>query len=232
MTDEFEAAYRQVREFADDDFEAAYRSACESVSRDECGERMQQRCLTDDCDLRAGDGDDSRVVTGIAVRYGDKAKVWGFTETVRAGALTLPGKASNLTMQHDRALPVGLLKFEDSPEELRFRSELTEGMRQDQALADIRSGLLRGASMEFVPMNDTIDSKAKTIEITEARVLRLSLVDDGAYPKSKIKARTESQPCGCAKRRGELDKYLADLAELEFEVELPTEKKKRRSYYF
>ena len=190
---------RAMIEFAEDDeFEAAYRQACESVSRrDECGEQVQQRCLTEDCELRAGEGDDSRVVSGIAVRYGDKAKLWGWTETIRAGALKLPTKASNLTMQHDRSLPVGLLEFEDSPDALRFRSELSAGMRQDQALEDIRSGLLRGASLEFIPKADIVDSKKETIEITEARVLRLSLVDDGAYPKSKIKARA----CGCATSR-------------------------------
>ena len=230
---------RAMIQFAEDDeFEAAYRQACESVSRrDECGEQVQQRCLTEDCELRAGAGDDSRIVSGIAVRYGDKAKLWGWTETIRAGALKLPIRASNLTMQHDRSLPVGLLEFEDSPKELRFTSELPAGMRQDQALEDIRSGLLRGASIEFIPEDDIVDSKKETIEITDARVLRLSLVDDGAYPKSKIKARA----CGCAAKQASQEEMIEAVIERQRKVFMsaikdvtptPAPIEKKRSYFF
>ena len=36
------------------------------------------------------------------------------------------GKA-NLTMQHDRAMPLGLLEWQDDPDALRFRTELSDG---------------------------------------------------------------------------------------------------------
>ena len=89
-------------ERAMDKIEKQYREACESVTVQECGEALQQRCVTLECELRAEEGD-SRVVRGVAVRYGDKAEIWGWKESIRAGALKLPKKASNLTIQHDRA---------------------------------------------------------------------------------------------------------------------------------
>ena len=117
-------------------------------------------------------------------------------------------------------------------------------MRQDQALEDVRSGLLRGASLEFIPKNDIVDSKKETIEITEARVLRLSLVDDGAYPKSKIKARA----CGCAAKQTSqeemieavVERVLKDapalrlLKDLAYVTRPPavTPVEKKRSYFF
>ena len=182
--------------------ETTYRELLESfaVRDEETGEIMQRRCLTIECELRADDTQNPRAVTGVAVNYGDKAAVYGWKESIRAGALTLPTKAANLTMQHDRALPVGLLEWEDGSDALRFRSVLTEGARQDQALADVRGKLVRGASLEFVIDKFEDDIPSKTSEITGARVIRLSLVDDGAYPKSKIKAAKRAD-CGCQDKR-------------------------------
>lgn len=182
-------------ERAMDKIEKQYREACESVTVRDCGEDVQQRCVTLECDLRAEDGA-SRVIRGIAVRYGDKADIWGWKETIRAGALKLPKKASNFTIQHDRALPIGLLEYEDGTDALRIRCEIADGMRGDQALSDVRAGLWRGLSIEFMPTNDIVDSKKQTVEITEGKLYRVSLVDDPAYPKSKLKR----AGCGCGGR--------------------------------
>ena len=60
---------------------------------------------------------------------------------------------------------------------------------------DVRAGLVRGASLEFKPMKErlleTDAAKGPLFEITEAAVVRLSLVDDGAYPQSSIRLRVE-----------------------------------------
>ena len=171
-----------------------YRAAVEAVTVRQDGQDVQHRCLTDHADLRA-EGGDSRVVSGIAVRYGDEARLAGFRERIARGALTLPARKANLTLQHDRSQPVGILEWQDDDDALRFRATLTEGPRQDQALLDVRSELLRGASLEFPPPKYKtleIDSeKGPLMEILEAHVLRLSLVDDGAYPQSAIGLRVE-----------------------------------------
>ena len=182
--------------------DVTYRQLLESfeVRDEDTGELVQRRCLTVDCEIRADDTKNPRMVMGVAVKYGDKADVWGWKESIRAGALKLPMRKANLTMQHDRALPVGLLEWDDGSDALRFQSMLPEGGRQDQALSDVRGKLVRGASLEFVIDKYEDDIPNKTSEITGARVIRLSLVDDGAYPKSKIKAVARAA-CGCKEKR-------------------------------
>ena len=201
--------------------DVTYRELLESfdVRDEETGELMQRRCLTIECELRADDTKNPRLVTGIAVKYGDKANIYGWKESIKAGALMLPTKAANLTMQHDRALPVGLLEWDDRSDALGFRSVLTEGDRQDQALADVRGKLVRAASLEFVIDKFEDDIPNRTSEITAARVIRLSLVDDGAYPKSKIKAAKRAD-CGCKEKRLSQDE-LIDLIVARVRESLP-----------
>ena len=181
--------------------EIQYRSAIEGVTFREAGSDVQHRCLTDHAELRA-EGGDSRVVSGIAVRYGDEARMGGFRERIAYGALKLPVTKANLTVQHDRAQPLGLLEWQDDEDALRFRADLTEGARQDQMLKDVRSKLFRGASMEFKPTKEklleTDEVKGPLFEILAAQVVRLSLVDDGAYPQSAIRLRVE--PMAAARR--------------------------------
>ena len=176
------------------DVETQYRAALEGLTYREAGSDVQHRCLTDNAELRA-EGGDSRVVSGIAVRYGDEARLAGFRERIARGALTLPVKKANLTVQHDRAQPLGLLEWQDDEDALRFRAVLTEGARQDQMLKDVDSKLFRGASMEFKPTKEKLLETDETLgalfEIQEAQVIRLSLVDDGAYPQSAIRLRVE-----------------------------------------
>ena len=174
--------------------EIQYRAALEGVTVREAGSDVQHRCLTDNAELRA-EGGDSRVVSGIAVRYGDEARLAGFRERIARGALTLPTGKANLTVQHDRAMPLGLLEWQDDEDALRFRANLTEGPRQDQMLMDVRAELVRGASMEFKPSKEKLLETDETLgplfEILEAQVVRLSLVDDGAYPQSAIRLRVD-----------------------------------------
>ena len=176
------------------DIETQYRAAVEGLTVREAGSDVQHRCLTDNAELRA-EGGDSRVVSGIAVRYGDEARLAGFRERIARGALTLPTGKANLTVQHDRAMPLGLLEWQDDEDALRFRANLTEGPRQDQMLMDVRAELVRGASMEFKPSKEKLLETDETLgplfEILEAQVVRLSLVDDGAYPQSAIRLRVE-----------------------------------------
>ena len=176
------------------DVETQYRAALEGLTVREAGCDVQHRCLTDDAELRA-EGGDSRVVTGVAVRYGDEARLAGFRERIARGALALPERKANLTMQHDRAMPLGILQWQDDEDALRFRVELAVGARQDQARQDVRSGLVRGASLEFKPTKEklleTDETEGPLFEILEAQVIRLSLVDDGAYPQSAIRLRVE-----------------------------------------
>ena len=72
--------------------ETTYRELLESfaVRDEETGEIMQRRCLTIECELRADDMQNPRTVTGVAVNYGDKAAVYGWKESIRAGRAHAP----------------------------------------------------------------------------------------------------------------------------------------------
>ena len=196
------------------EFETQYRAACAAVTVRQDGCDVQHRCLTDRAELRA-EGGASRVVTGIAVRYGDEARIHGYRERIAKGSLKIPQQAANLTMQHDRAMPLGLLEWQDDDDALRFRTALSDGARQDQALQDVRAGLLRGASLEFMPekerLLETDKEKGPLYEIMRAKVIRLSLVDDGAYPQSSLKLRLE-QPQAQPEGRSTFRIKFADAA--------------------
>ena len=189
------------------DIETQYREAQAVTSVREAGTDVQHRCLTDDAELRA-EGAGSRVVSGIAVRYGDEARLSGFRERIARGALKLPERKANLTIQHDRAQPLGLLEWQDDDDALRFRSTLTEGPRQDQMLMDVSAKLVRGASIEFKPTKEKLiendETEGPLFEILEAQVIRLSLVDDGAYPQSAIRLRVEPMAAAVARRPRQL----------------------------
>ena len=177
------------------DVETEYRALCEAVSVRDVGQGLvEHRCLTEDAELRADM--DKREVTGTLVRYGDEARLPGFRERIARGAFTLPSRASNVTLQHDRALPVGLARYIDDEDAMRFRFAVAETPRGDQALADVRAGLLRGASVEMRPVKrrpiELSENDKPLIEIVEAVMLRYSLVDDGAYPDSRIKMRVKA----------------------------------------
>ena len=175
--------------------ETQYREALEGLTVREAGSDVQHRCLTDNAELRA-EGGDSRVVTGIAVRYGDEARLAGFRERIARGALKLPTRAANLTLQHDRSQPVGILEWRPGEDALGFMATLTKGSSlAEEALVRVEGGTLRGASLEMKVLKqkllETDETEGPLFEILEAQVVRLSLVDDGAYPQSAIRLRVE-----------------------------------------
>ena len=90
-------------------------------------------------------------------------------------------------------MPLGLMEYVDDDDAMRFKSALPAGARQDQMLADVAAGIIRGVSAEFL----TLKTKPVELgddplmEIHEAKLLRASAVDDGAYPQSKIQMAME-----------------------------------------
>ena len=142
--------------------------------------------VCDGLELREADGDSPRMVTGIAVKFGDEARLKDFTEMVPGrDAVMLPERAANVTIQHNRAMPVGLTEWKLEDDALRVSTVINEGARGDQTLADIRGGLLRGWSLEFSKIKDRWAEGRRRI-IESMQVHRVSLVDDGAYAQSVV----------------------------------------------
>ena len=102
-------------------------------------------------------------------------------------------------MQHDRAMPLGILEWQDDEDALRFRVELTDGAAPGPGAPGCAAqGWFAGRALEFKPTKEKLLETDETLgplfEILEAQVVRLSLVDDGAYPQSAIRLRVEPMP--------------------------------------
>lgn len=104
-----------------------------------------------------------------------------------------------LNFQYDGKRPLartkgGGLSFADSDTELSFRAELPNTSHASDTLELVRSGVLRGASIEFHPIEERATKSANggaVIEIVKANLVGLALCDKPAYSDSVISARAE-----------------------------------------
>ena len=135
---------------------------------------------------------DSRIISGVAMRYGD-------TATLRGGLLErfLPGAFEGgfdnvlLDIEHDRRRVLARhganLELADSPEALRFKAELPATRECDDALTLVRSKIAFGSSIEFRVIKQAVRSG---VRIVERAVLRgIGVTADPAYGLSLIEAR-------------------------------------------
>ena len=135
---------------------------------------------------------DARTVSGVAVRYGNKASIAGrFSEEIRQGALDLQDVV--LTMQHARQMPLartdgGGLRFSENGSVLSVEAKLPRTQLADDALVLIESHVLRGFSLEMFVREEKWSERNRHRTILKAKVPRLSLVDSPAYPESTIEA--------------------------------------------
>ena len=129
-----------------------------------------------------------RTITGAAVVYGDVARVGYGRERIAPGAFgDVDSLDVILNLQHQRGRPLartggGGLVLEDSPTALTVRGLLPPTREADDALALVRSGVLRGLSVEFRAVRERIDAGVRVIE--RAELSGVGLVDRPAYPAS------------------------------------------------
>ena len=139
-------------------------------------------------EFRAVEG---RKISGIAIRYGDiSERPHGGKETFMAGAFGDVGALDTiLHFQHERARPLartggGGLVLTDSPEALEIAATLPETRDADDALELVRTGVLRGFSVEFNARRERYNADTRIIEA--AGLPGLGLVDKPAYPQSVV----------------------------------------------
>ena len=143
-------------------------------------------------------------LSGIAVRYGDTARLPFGSERIEAGAF---GNVSDsdiiLNRQHDRTMPLartggGGLQVIDSPTELRLEAELPDTPTGREAMTLVRSGVLRGFSIEFRAIREYV--RDKIVHVAQAALVGIALVDKPAYPASQVNrhavADMEGTDCG------------------------------------
>ena len=153
-------------------------------------ERMKNnefRYSDEEFEFRASDSG-LGVVSGVIVRYGDVAKIGMLlTEEVEKGTFT-PGRWWANRM-HQRADILGItgdnLTLIDDADALRFRLELPPGPLGIRTAYELAHGQLLGASIELGTVTATYRGTRRVI--TKSTAVRFALVDEPAYPDSKLK---------------------------------------------
>ena len=154
-----------------------------------------------------------RTVSGTVLRYGDVAEMGAFRETFMPGAFGDVSRLDttlNILHRQDRLVGRtggGGVVFRDTPGALLMSATLPATRDGDDALELVRSGVLRGLSVEFRAIRDRFVGDLR--EIGRAVLDGLGLVDRPAYAGSVgLEVRQDS----------DLDSDLdADDAELETE---------------
>ena len=141
-------------------------------------------------------------LSGVAVRYGDVAGPprLPYRERIAAGAFgNLSGVDVRLNRQHDRGRLLartngGGLTLTDGPDALRFTAQLPETADARDVHTLVRSGVMRGASVEFVSLSERESGGVVVVE--RAALTGIGIVDSGAYGDSRIEARAEIRQAG------------------------------------
>ena len=147
---------------------------------------MELRCAIE---LRA---DDSRQSPGRVVgtlmeyekRAGDRAEMFA------AGALSWPEGGIVLNEQHNRQAPIMRFTPEARDNRVVIDSPLPDTARGRDAATLIRNGTFRGLSVEFRATDETMRGSVRLIRA--ATLAGAALVDDPAYPASRVEVRQRS----------------------------------------
>lgn len=138
----------------------------------------------------------SREVAATVVRWGDIA--WlddRHGEMFQPGSIYMGSTRHGvvLNMHHDRARPLcrtgAGLDLEEDREKMYFVASLPETAEAEEALAQIRAGVIRGASAEFTidDCSVQVDGERKIRVVQKARIYGIGLVDTPAYPQSELR---------------------------------------------
>ena len=129
-------------------------------------------------------------LSGRAIRYGDIATLPFGKEVIDRGAFgNLENADLILNRQHDRGKPLartggGGLVIEDSPTELQLQADLPDTPTGREAMTLVRSGVLRGFSIEFRAIREYV--RNQILHVGEAALVGIALVDKPAYPESQV----------------------------------------------
>ena len=131
---------------------------------------------------------DGREITGAALNYGDVARLRYGREQFDSqpfGDVSALDVIANI--QHNRQRPIartggGGLVLTDSPERLALAATLPKTRDADDALELVKTGVLRGWSVEFDPVRESQEGDLRRIH--SALLSGVGLVDRPAYRQS------------------------------------------------
>ena len=84
------------------------------------------------------------------------------------------------------------LELSDTAERLAFAATLPETRAADDVLTLVRTGVMRGASIEMRVTGQRFEGGVRVIE--RAQLSAIGVVDTPAYPASEIEARRAARP--------------------------------------
>jgi len=140
--------------------------------------------------LKLRQTDEGQYIDGYVVRYGDVYNMGRFSETIAPGAFE-PTDRVELNIMHDRSRIIGsypdTVQFQDSPEGLKMSARMLDTNEGRDAVSYIENGVLVGLSAEFKPVQEHRQRNMLIVE--KARLHRVGLVANPAYPKSSVSLR-------------------------------------------
>ena len=131
------------------------------------------------------------IVTGVIIRYGDVATLpWG-TEEFRAGAFgDFSGEQVYANRMHERSQPLGWLggqlSIDDNAERMQAELKLPDTSAGRDVSVEVSPAvrILRGLSLEFRAIEDTVNQDTGHRTISKAKLYGFGVVDRPAYPGS------------------------------------------------
>ncbi|NDJ15056.1 MAG: hypothetical protein EBY17_28355, partial [Acidobacteriia bacterium] len=138
--------------------------------------------------IEAAPGEDSRVVSGVAVPYNEVATVSDGTQVRFApGSLPTDGKAPKLFMYHDSAMAVGVVTDRvETDAGMLFSAKISRTALGNDALQLALDGVLDSVSVGVDPVEYTVEAATGVITVTKGNWLELSLVPIPAFAGATI----------------------------------------------
>ena len=130
------------------------------------------------------EGEPARLV-GVLMPYGTQAK--DRSEIFAPGSLTWEPDGVILRRQHDRSQPIMRVIPIIEGTDVRIDQPLPETQAGREAALEIRQGLLRGLSVEFQSVRQSVVGGIR--RISEALLVGAGLVDEPSYQSATVEAR-------------------------------------------
>ena len=141
------------------------------------------RCAIELCAASTGPG---RLV-GTLLTYGERASDRDLI--FDADSLTWPDGGIVINRQHTRGAPIVRVVPELRGDKLIIDTALPDTQAGRDAAVEVRSGLMRGLSVEFQAITARMVSGVR--RISKAALVAGGLVDDAAYSGSTVEVRAE-----------------------------------------
>ena len=127
-------------------------------------------------------------LVGVLMAYGTRAK--DRAEVFEVGSLKWDAAGIVVNRQHLRSAPIARLVPTVDGNKVRIDAPLPDTTAGRDAAAEIRSGLLRGLSVEFKAVRQSIVGGVR--RITEAVLSGAAIVDSPSYAAASVEVREKS----------------------------------------